>query len=67
MAIDAVTGDPVVVPGGTGWAAVAKAGSAVVIFDVDGKQVGDLVLFRATIRPCLANLRGAFEPWNIPE
>ena len=37
----------VVVPGGTGWAGVGKAGSVVTITDVEGKQVGDLVLFRA--------------------
>ena len=36
------------VPGGTGWAAEVSAGSLVRVVDVEGKQVGDLVLFRAS-------------------
>jgi uncharacterized protein len=39
--------DTHVVVGGTGWAAELAAGSLLRIVDVDGKQVGDLVLFRA--------------------
>jgi hypothetical protein len=35
------------VAGGTGWAAEVAAGSLVRIVDVEGKQVGDLVLLRA--------------------
>ena len=35
------------VAGGTGWAAEVRAGSLVRIVDVEGKQVGDLVLLRA--------------------
>lgn len=35
------------VVGGTGWAAEVAAGSLVRIVDVEGKQVGDLVLLRA--------------------
>ncbi len=35
-----------VVAGGTGWAGIAQAGSRLRIIDVDGQQVGDLVLFR---------------------
>jgi uncharacterized protein len=36
-----------VVKGGTGWAGTAPAGSVLRITDLEGKQVGDLVLFRA--------------------
>jgi hypothetical protein len=36
-----------VVAGGTGWAGEVAAGSLLRIVDVEGKQVGDLVLFRA--------------------
>jgi uncharacterized protein len=36
-----------VVAGGTGWAGEVVAGSLLRIVDVQGKQVGDLVLFRA--------------------
>jgi uncharacterized protein len=36
-----------IVAGGTGWAAEVAAGSLVRISDVEGKQVGDLVLLRA--------------------
>ncbi len=36
------------VEGGTGWAGIAQAGSLLRIIDVDGQQVGDLVLFRKT-------------------
>lgn len=35
------------VAGGTGWASEVAAGSLVRIVDVEGKQVGDLVLLRA--------------------
>jgi hypothetical protein len=36
-----------VVKGGTGWAGTAPAGSTLRITDIEGTQVGDLVLFRA--------------------
>jgi len=36
-----------VVAGGTGWAGIAPAGSLLRITDIEGRQVGDLVLFRA--------------------
>jgi len=42
-----VSRDVHVVEGGTGWATEAPAGSLVRVVDVDGKQVGDLVLLRA--------------------
>jgi uncharacterized protein YcgI (DUF1989 family) len=44
---DPGTTDTHVVQGGTGWAAEVRAGSLVRIVDVEGKQVGDLVLLRA--------------------
>jgi len=37
----------VVVAGGTGFATMVSAGSLVTIVDVEGEQVGDLVLFRS--------------------
>ena len=36
-----------VITGGTGWAGTAPAGSVLRITDLEGTQVGDLVLFRA--------------------
>ncbi len=48
------------VAGGTGWAAGAPAGSLVRIVDVEGKQVGDLMLFgrgAETDRLSVANTR----------
>jgi uncharacterized protein YcgI (DUF1989 family) len=36
-----------VVEGGTGWAGTAPAGSTLRVTDIEGTQVGDLVLFRA--------------------
>jgi uncharacterized protein len=39
--------DMQVVKGGTGWAGTAPAGSTLRITDLEGTQVGDLVLFRA--------------------
>lgn len=38
------------VAGGTGWAAELAAGSLIRIVDVEGRQVGDLVLLRASDR-----------------
>ena len=49
-----------VVAGGTGWAGSAPAGSLLRITDIEGQQVGDLVLFRAddhTNRFSAANTR----------
>jgi len=48
------------VVGGTGWASEVAAGSLVRIVDVEGKQVGDLVLVRAgdpTARLSVGNTR----------
>jgi uncharacterized protein len=56
IAIDSVN----VVPGGTGWAGTAPAGSLLRITDLQGRQVGDLVLFRtedSTDRFSAANTR----------
>lgn len=46
-ASDRSAADVHVVAGGTGWAGEVAAGSLFRIVDVEGKQVGDLVLFRA--------------------
>jgi uncharacterized protein YcgI (DUF1989 family) len=40
-------GEPVVVRGGTGFATELSAGSLIRITDIEGKQVGDLVIFNS--------------------
>lgn len=59
MGVSAI-GSMTVVAGGTGWAGNAPAGSLLRITDIEGQQVGDLVLFRAddhTNRFSAANTR----------